>query len=141
MREASAPPPVTTQIMNFGAQVAVVAFIALLWGLFFMPAACAVAGYTRSFLAVVNPLVGLDTIRRLGFDYVKVLFMCGLLVALWIAVLFVAGMLLSPFNLPAMGNIPAKIISLFIGFYFTVVFSCILGFALYKAADRLKLPQ
>lgn len=141
MREANTPPPAATQIMNVAAPVAVVGFIALLWGLFFMPAACAVAGYTRSFMATVNPLVGLDTIRRLGFDYVKVLFMCAMLLVLWIVVLLVAGMILSPFDLPAMGNIPAKIISLFIGFYFTVVFSCILGFALYKASDRLKLPQ
>ncbi len=141
MREASTPPPATTQIMNVTAPVAVVGFIALLWGLFFMPAACAVAGYTRSFMATINPLVGLDTIRRLGGDYAKLLMMCAMLVVLWIVVLLVAGMLLSPFGLPAVGNIPAKIISLFIGFYFTVVFSCILGFALYKASDRLKLPQ
>lgn len=141
MREASTPPPAATQIMNVGAPVAVVGFIALLWGLFFMPAACAVAGYTRSFMATVNPLVGLDTIRRLGFDYVKVLFMCAFLIVIWVVVLFVAGMLLSPFNLPSMGNIPAKLISLFVGFYFTVVFSCVLGFALYKASDRLKLPR
>src|SRR5690606_20638485 len=54
MREASTPPPATTQIMNVTAPVAVVGFIALLWGLFFMPAACAVAGYTRSFMATIN---------------------------------------------------------------------------------------
>lgn len=141
MREASTPPPATTQIMNVAAPVAVVGFVALLWGLFFMPAACAVAGYTRSFMATINPLVGLDTIRRLGGDYAKLLIMCAMLVVLWIVVLLVAGMLLSPFGLPAVGNIPAKIISLFVGFYFTVVFSCLLGFALYKASDRLKLPQ
>ena len=52
--------------------------LALLWGLFYFPAACAVAGYTRSFTAVLNPLVGLDTIKRLGLDYVKILLAgCG----------------------------------------------------------------
>ena len=34
-----------------------------------------VAGYTRSFTATVNPLVGLDTIKRLGADYVKIFLM------------------------------------------------------------------
>ena len=33
---------------------------------FYYPMALAVAGYTQSFGSVVNPLVGLDTIRRMG---------------------------------------------------------------------------
>ncbi|MEO6589483.1 MAG: hypothetical protein ABIP06_09280, partial [Pyrinomonadaceae bacterium] len=37
--------------------------LAFLWGIFYFPAACAVAGYTRSFTATINPSVGLDTIR------------------------------------------------------------------------------
>ncbi len=130
-----------TQMLRVAAPVVVVGFIALLWGLFFMPAACAVAGYTRSFLAVINPTVGLDTIRRLGLDYVKILLMCIVLFVLWMFVMTVTAMVLSPFDLPRMGNILAKIISFFFGFYFTVVFSCILGFALYKASDRLKLAR
>jgi len=130
-----------TQLFRVAAPVVVIGFIALLWGLFFMPAACAVAGYTRSFLAVINPTVGLDTIRRLGLDYVKIILMCVVLFVLWVFVMMIAAMLFSPFDLPRMGNIPAKIFSSFVGFYFTIVFSCILGFALYKASDRLRLPR
>ena len=44
-----------------------------------------------------------------------------------------------PFNMPAVGNLPAKFLGSMAGFYFSVVFSCIIGYALYKAADRLKL--
>ena len=130
-----------TQMLRVAAPVAVIGFLMLLWGLFYFPAACAVAGYTRSFLAVINPTVGLDTIRRLGFDYAKVLMMCIVLIIIWMFVMIAAAIVLSPFDLPRMGNIPAKIISFFIGFYFTIVFSCILGFALYKASDRLKLAR
>ena len=114
-------------------------FIAFLWGIFYFPAACAVAGYTRSFAATINPAVGLDTIKRLGFDYAKIWLM-GLMIVIFSGIAgFVIGFVLSPFDLPRMGNIPAKAIGSFITFYFSVVFSCILGFALYKASDRLKL--
>jgi len=136
---AAARTQLFTQMLGVAAPVVVIGFLTLLWGLFYLPAACAVAGYTRSFLAVINPTVGLDTIRRLGLDYVKILLMCGVLIVLWMFVLIITAMILSPFDLPRMGNIPAKMISLFVGFYFTIVLSCILGFALYKASDRLKL--
>lgn len=110
-----------------------------LWGLFYFPAACAVAGYTRSFTATLNPTVGLDTIKRLGGDYVKILLM-GLAIALMSG--FISGVIaaaLSAFDMPGVGNVPARAISSLFGFYFSVVFSCVIGFALYKASDRLKL--
>ncbi len=138
---AAARTQLLSNMLGVAAPVVVVGFLAFLWGLFFMPAACAVAGYTRSFLAVVNPTVGLDTIRRLGLDYVKILLMCGVLFVLWIVVMMLTATVLSPFDLPRMGNIPAKAISFFFGFYISIVFSCILGFALYKASDRLKLAR
>ncbi len=114
--------------------------ISILWGAFYYPAACAVAGYTRSFSATVNPSVGLDTIRRLGFDYFKILLM---LTAMGLVIGVIYGLvatLLSPFDIPMLGNIPAKAIDSLIGFYFFVVFACLIGSLLYKASDRLKLP-
>ena len=119
----------------------IVGGIAILWGLFYFPAACAVAGYTRSFTATMNPLVGLDTIKRLGTSYILILVM-GLLLA--IAATLVSGVLsviFSPIDLPSMGNLPAKAIGSLFGFYLSVVFSCTIGYALYKAADRLKLAR
>lgn len=126
-------------ILKLAAPLVVIGFLAFLWGLFYFPAACAVAGYSRSFMATINPLVGLDTIKRLGMSYVKILLM-GL--CIMIASGMISGLLalvLSPLDLPKMGNIPAKAISALFGFYFFVVFSCVIGFAMYKAADRLKL--
>ncbi|HQX56298.1 MAG TPA: hypothetical protein PLP07_10235 [Pyrinomonadaceae bacterium] len=128
-------------LVGYGAVFLIVGGIAILWGLLYFPAACAVAGYTRSFTATMNPLVGLDTIKRLGTSYILILVM-GLLLA--IAATLVSGVLsviFSPFDLPSMGNLPAKAIGSLFGFYLSVVFSCIIGYALYKAADRLKLAR
>lgn len=126
-------------LLNKAAMIAIPIALAFLWGLFYFPAACAVAGYTRSFTATLNPFVGLDTIRRLGFSYVKILLMCLLILFLTGAISVLLAVVFSPFDLPRMGNIPAKIVESFVGFYFTIVFSCILGFALYKKSDKLNL--
>lgn len=128
-----------SQILGYGAVFLLLAGVALLWGLFYFPAACAVAGYTRSFAATLNPAVGIDTIRRLGGTYVKILLM-GLAIAVMSGL--ASGFLeavLSPFDMPAVGNMPAKAIGSLFGFYFAIVFSCVIGFAIYKAGDRLKL--
>jgi hypothetical protein len=127
------------QILGYGLLFLVLAGITLLWGLFYFPAACAVAGYTRSFMATMNPAVGLDTIRRLGGSYAMILLMGFLLLAASIIVGGVMSAIFVPFDMPAVGNIPVKIISSMFGFYLSVVFSCIIGYALYKAVDRLKL--
>ncbi len=61
-----------------------------------------------------------------------------------IASIIIAGILnviFAPLNLPKMGNLPAKAIGSLFGFYFSVVFSCVVGFAMFKAGDRLKLPR
>ncbi len=114
-------------------------FLCLIWGLFYYPAACAVAGYTRSFWATLNPLVGLDTIKLLGFDYAKILLMKLIL----IIIVGIAGGILSvifaPFDLPRMGNLPAIAIGSLVTFYCSIVFSVVLGYALYKNAEKMNL--
>jgi hypothetical protein len=53
----------------------------------------------------------------------------------------VLGVVFSAFNMPGVGNLPAKAIGSLFSFYFWIVFSCILGFAIFKASDRLRLQQ
>ena len=56
------------QLMPFlggGIFILILLLISLVWLVFYYPMALAVAGYTQSFLSVINPLVGLDTIRRM----------------------------------------------------------------------------
>ncbi len=126
-------------ILGYGAAFLILGGICLLWGLIYFPAACSVAGYTRSFRATLNPTVGFDTMRRLGVDYIKILLMGFALVVTSAIIGGVIDSLFSPFDLPSMGNLPARAVNSLFAFYFLIVFSCVLGFAFYKAADRLKL--
>ncbi len=127
------------KFLAMGVPVLFLSFLAFLWGIFYFPAACAVAGYTRSFTATINPFVGIDTIKRLGFDYAKIWLMGFLIVIFSGVVGMILGIVLSPFDMPRMGNLPAAAIGSLFTFYFSVVFSCILGYALFKASDRLNL--
>ncbi len=113
--------------------------LALLWGFFYLPAACLVAGYTRSFVATLNPKIGLETIRILGFDYVKILLM-GIMIGIASGVVgVVLGIIFLPFDMPSVGNLPAKAIGALASFYLSVVFSIVLGYALYKNSEKLQL--
>jgi hypothetical protein len=125
--------------LGLAAPFVVIGAIFFLWGLFYFPAACTVASYTRSFSTTMNPVVGLDTIKRMGGAYASLLFM-GLV--LGIASLIVSGIaaaILSPFDLPMFGNIPARAIGGMFTFYLWVVFSCLVGYAMFKKSDKLAL--
>lgn len=109
----------------------------LAWGIFYYPMALAVAGYTQSFGSVINPLVGLDTIRRMGGTYFKAFGMVlGLQIAGLIAAVVVA-VITAPLALPFFGNLPAMFIDGSLTFYLNLVVACVLGLSLYKRADRL----
>ena len=126
-------------ILKLAAPIFVIGVLAVIWGLFYFPAACIVAGYTKSFAAVLNPLVGLDTIRRMGLDYLKIFLMELLLLAVFIAVGAVVSIVFSAFDMPGVGNLPANAIQSVFWFYLVIVFACLLGFAMFKASDRLRL--
>ncbi|HEX6124412.1 MAG TPA: hypothetical protein VFZ23_03490 [Pyrinomonadaceae bacterium] len=125
--------------LNLAAPLVVIGAIFFLWGVFYFPVACAVAGYTRSFTATINPVVGLDTIKRLGGTYFKILLMGLALVIASGIVSVVTGVIFAPLDLPAFGNIPANAIGALVAFYLWVVFSCILGYALFKNSDKLQI--
>jgi hypothetical protein len=56
-----------------------------------------------------------------------------------VAVDAILGGIFSAFNMPSVGNVPAKVIGAVVGFYIWIVFSVFLGFALYKNSDKLNL--
>lgn len=130
---------VVTRFLTLAAPLVIFGTITLLWGLFYFPAACIVAGYTRTFSAAINPVVGLDTIKRLGVDYFKILVMGLALLIAMTTVAAVLSVVLSPFDMPTFGNLPANALYSMAAFYAWVVFCCVLGFAMFKSADRLKL--
>lgn len=126
-------------IMRLSLIYSVPVFLALLWGIFYFPVACAVAGYTRSFAAILNPAVCFDTVKRLGSDYAKIIGVFLILLASALGLNAVLQAIFAPLNLPMLGNLPAKaVVSLFI-FYLSIVFSTALGITLFKASSRLNL--
>src|SRR5262249_40900734 len=121
-----------------GSGVAVVLFLLFIgWGIFYYPMALTVAGYTQSFGSVINPVVGLDTIRRMGTTYFKAFAMVMLVEVVSFGVGAIISFITSPFALPFVGNLVGYFIDSTFTFYFNLVVACILGLSLFKCADRL----
>jgi hypothetical protein len=123
--------------LSAGIVFVVLILVGVLWAVFYYPMALTVAGFTQSFLSVINPLVGLDTIRRMGGTYFKAFAM--VLFVQFVAVIIggIVGFITSPFTLPFVGNLPANLLNGMVTFYFNLVIACVLGLALHKCADRL----
>jgi len=120
-----------------GIGLALLLLVLIGWGIFYYPMALTVAGYTQSLGSVLNPLVGLDTIRRMGVTYFKGF---GMVILVQLAALIVGvivAVVTSPFTLPFMGNLVANFINATFTFYFNLVIACVLGLSLFKSADRL----
>jgi len=123
--------------LGAGILLGVLVLIALGWAFFYYPMALTVAGYTQSFGSVINPLVGLDTIRRMGMTYFKAFGMVVVVQAVALIASVIISVVTSPFNLPFVGNLPANFINGTATFYFNLVIACVLGLSLYKCADRV----
>lgn len=123
--------------LGAGLLILVLFVVCLAWAVFYSPMALAVAGYTQSVAAVLNPLVGIDTIRRMGATYFKAFGMVIVVQIVATVVSVIVAVILSPFNLPFFGNLPANFVNGMFTFYFNLVIACVLGLALFKCADRL----
>ena len=123
--------------LQAGALILLLMLVAIAWGIFYYPMALAVAGYTQSFASVINPLVGLDTIRRMGATYFKAFGMVLIVQIAGLILAVVVAMITAPFALPFFGNLPAMVIDGSLTFYFNLVIACLLGLSLFKCADRL----
>lgn len=140
--EKSDPNPALSMLLPFlgaGILLSVLLLIGVAWAIFYYPMALAVAGYTQSFGAVINPMVGIDTIRRMGATYFKAFGMVLLIQAVGLVVGTVIAVITSPLALPFFGNLPATFIGGTFTFYFNLVISCLLGLSLFKCGDRLGL--
>lgn len=141
-RATSDPNPGVTMLMGMmggGMLLAALLLLGIAWAIFYYPMALAVAGYTQSVGAVVNPTVGLDTIRRMRGTYFKAFGMVLLIQFVSLILGGVISFITSPLALPFFGNLPAKFIEGSISFYFNLVISCVLGLSLFKCGDRLGL--
>jgi hypothetical protein len=131
--------PLRELLPYLGAGVSIVLLLLLFagWGVFYYPMALTVAGYTQSFGSVINPLVGLDTIRRMGITYFKAFAMVMVVQVASLVVGVIIAIVTSPLTLPFMGNLLGNFIEASFTFYFYLVVACILGLSLFKCADRL----
>jgi uncharacterized protein YacL len=125
--------------LGAGILLVVLLLLGVAWAIFYYPMALAVAGYTQSFGAVINPMVGIDTIRRMRSTYFKAFGMVLLIQVVGLVVGAVISFVTSPFALPFFGNLPATFIGGTFSFYFNLVISCLLGLSLFKCGDRLGL--
>lgn len=138
--EASDPlGPINDLLPYLGAGVSLILLLLLFigWGVFYHPMALTVAGYTQSFSSVINPLVGLDTIRRMRGTYFKAFAMVIVVQLISLVVGVIIAVITSPLALPFMGNLVGNFINATFTFYFNLVVACVLGLSLFKCADRL----
>lgn len=138
--EANNPAGAARYLLPYlGSSILIILLFLLLigWAVFYYPMALTVAGYTQSLGSVLNPLVGLDTIRRMGVTYFKGFGMVIVVQFAAFAVGVVVAAITSPFTLPFMGNLVGNFIGATFSFYFNLVIACILGLSLFKCADRL----
>jgi hypothetical protein len=114
--------------------------LALLWALWYYPMALAVAGYSEDFGSILNPLVGLDTVKRMRIVYWTVFLMYlgvqGIGIVLNLAIMKAT----ISMSLPLMGNIPAQILKGIVTFYTSLVVAYLLGLSLHHCAPELNIP-
>ena len=139
--EASDPTGLLAQVLPYmsGTSIGLLLLLFILWGLLYHPMAFAVAGYTQSVASVLNPLVGLDTIRRMGTTYFKAFAMVFAVEIVSFVIAAIITIITSPLALPFMGNLVGNFIDATFTFYLNLVIACILGLALFKCADRLDI--
>ena len=101
--------------------------IALLWKLVYTPAALTVAALSRGFFKTLNPVVGLDTIHKMGGIYWQAL----LIYSFFAGGQWLLGVALS--FIPIAGGI----IRSFVDAYAYLAIGCTLGLAVFKKAREL----
>ena len=100
---------------------------ALLWALLYSPIALIAAAISQNFFATLNPVTGIDAIRRMGSVYWEAWF-------IYTGIVVVGGIVASILGIvPFLGGFLAA----FVQSYSFLSFGCLLGFAVYKKAEEL----
>lgn len=124
-------PPVTSAIpldaKTAGSGLSILLFVTLFWKAAYTPVALIVAALSKNLWSVVNPRIGLDTIRRMGVVYWQVMIIyTGLTAAEW-----GFGKMFDLFPLAGLAGMA------FVKAYFALAVGCALGLAVYKKAPEL----
>ena len=101
--------------------------LALAWKVAYTPVALIVAALSSNFWSVINPLIGVDTMKRMGPVYMQVMLIySGFAAARW-----ALGAALG--YVPFIGGVGMS----FVDAYFYLAVGCLLGLAVFKRADEL----
>jgi hypothetical protein len=101
--------------------------VAALWMLVYMPVALTVAALSKSMLSTLNPLIGADTMKKMGGTYWQALAIYAALVSLQLLL----GWGLR--HIPFAGSLAAS----FVDAYAALAVGCTLGMAVFKKAAAL----
>jgi hypothetical protein len=101
--------------------------LALIWKVIYTPAALTVAGISRSSLSTLNPVVGFDTIQRMGGVYWQAMAIYTVIAT----VEWIVGAILG--FIPLLGGL----VRAFVDAYAYLMIGCTLGLAVFKKAPEL----
>ena len=133
-REAEARAPAATEEAGFKEPgvpgwVFLAYFIAIVWKILYSPVALVAAAISRSFLATLNPLVGIGAIRSMGATYWSAM-------GVYTAIAMVETVLVA-----VLGMVPlaGRLLGAFVQSYTYLAVGCLLGLAVFKKAPELGL--
>jgi hypothetical protein len=113
---------------SMAAPLAILAIVlSVIWLVVYMPVALTVAALSKSILSTINPVIGIDTIKKMGGTYWQALAIYGVLVVGQVVLGW--GLRLIPFA----GGLAAS----FVDAYFALAVGCTLGMAVFKKAVEL----
>lgn len=123
-------------------QIFILLVLTIAWITLYYPVALIVAGYSRYFWSVINPLVGFDTIKRMGGTYWTLL---GLYLAISLLSQVTYAMVVTAFSTGVGDSIVKSLVEAVIGkglsTYFSLVLAYVIGSALFKAADKIGIAH
>ncbi len=136
-KKQGAMPYYVREMVKRSVPIMILALVGFIWAIFYYPMALTVAGYTQDFLSTINPLVGIDTMKRMGLTYFKAFGMYIVIAIIAGAMNIIVAIVTMPFSTPPFGNIPKNLIESALTYYTYLVIACLLGLALFKSSDKL----
>ncbi len=109
---------------------------AFILGVLFFPAICLTIGRNHSLSIKERLIFGFKEIKTIGFDYVKILFICLVLLSVSTGAIYGLSLIFSGLELPVAGILSAIIAASFLIFYFWTVFSSILAITISDRAEE-----
>ena len=103
---------------------------AFIFGVLFFPAVCLSTSENHYESFAKRYISSFKMIKRIGFDYVKIVFFCGILLMTSFISVYLLNYIFSKIEMPVAGILTAIVTASFLFFYFWLVYSYILSITL-----------